>query len=117
MATSKEYMDFVYEQLQSIDALGSIRYKKMFGEYLVYLNEKPFLLVCDNTVMIKKLPELSDLMQNAACGCPYEGAKEHYILDIEDRALVSAAAAIADRVLPLPKPKKPKARQSADKTI
>lgn len=44
---------------------------------MVYLNEKPVLLVCDNTVFVKKLPVLDDLMRDALCGCPYEGAKEY----------------------------------------
>ena len=55
MATSKEYMDFVCEQIEGI---GDISTKKMFGEYIVYLGGKPVLTVCDNTVFVKKLPEL-----------------------------------------------------------
>ena len=54
MATSAEYMDFVIEQLQGF---GTMRYKKMFGEYMVYINDKPVITVCDNTVFVKKLPE------------------------------------------------------------
>ena len=45
MATSKEYIDFVLEQLEGIDAISC---KKMFGEYLVYISGKPAILVCDN---------------------------------------------------------------------
>ncbi|MFR2154639.1 MAG: hypothetical protein ACLS48_08380 [[Eubacterium] siraeum] len=59
----------------------------MFGEYMVYVNDKPVLLVCDNTVYVKKLPEIEELMSGAECGVPYDSAKEHYILDIEDRSL------------------------------
>ena len=62
MATSKEYIEFVCKQLQGING---VTYKKMFGEYMVYVQGKPLLLVCDNTVMIKKLPELAALMQGA----------------------------------------------------
>lgn len=76
MATSKEYMEFVYEQMREIDG---VRYRKMFGEYMVYINDKPILLVCDNTVMVKKTPEIAALMKDASSGYPYEGAKEHYI--------------------------------------
>ena len=86
MATSKEYIDYVCEQ---VEGFGDLRYKKMFGEYMVYLNDKPVLLVCDNTVYVKKLPELAELLQDAPCGLPYEGTKEHYILDIEDRNLLA----------------------------
>jgi DNA helicase-2/ATP-dependent DNA helicase PcrA len=38
--------------------VGAVRYKKMFGEYMVYVNEKPILLVCDNTVFVKILDRL-----------------------------------------------------------
>lgn len=57
----------------------------MFGEYMVYVNDKPVLLVCDNTVYVKKLPEIEELMSGTECGVPYDSAKEHYILDIEDQ--------------------------------
>lgn len=85
MATSADYMEFVAEQLRDF---GSVRYRKMFGEYMVYLEGKTVFSVCDNTVFVKKLPQIAGLMQKAECGFPYEGAKEHYILDIEDRALL-----------------------------
>ena len=81
MATSKKYIEFVCEQL---DGIENVTYKKMFGEYMVYVNAKPLLIVCDNTVMVKKAPELASLMEGAPDGLPYEGAKVHYILDIEN---------------------------------
>ena len=105
MATTPEYMEFVCEQIQGT---GQIRYKKMFGEYMAYVNNKPILLVCDNTVYVKKLPELSELMQNASCGVPYNGAKEHYILDIEDAEHAKQVVALLEPITPLPKPRKKK---------
>ena len=100
MATSKEYIEFVCEQLAGTE---NVRYRKMFGEYMVYVNDKPILLVCDNTVMVKKLPEIAELMADAECGYPYDGAKEHYILDIENRELVRNAVEILERITPVPK--------------
>lgn len=50
MATSQDYLDFVLEQLPP---LWSIRSRKMFGEYMVYLNDKPILMLCDNMVFVK----------------------------------------------------------------
>lgn len=100
MATSKEYIEFVCEQL---DGIENVTYRKMFGEYMVYVNAKPLLTVCDNTVMVKKVPELADLMKDAPDGVPYEGAKVHYILDIENRELVRGVIAILDPITPLPK--------------
>ena len=75
----------------------------MFGEYMVYVNGKPLLLVCDNAVMVKKAPELAALMQDAPDAVPYEGAKPHYLLDIENRELVCEAIAILEPITPLPK--------------
>lgn len=100
MATSQEYIEFVCEQLAGTE---NVRYKKMFGEYMVYVNDKPVLLVCDNTVFVKKLPEIEELMSGAECGLPYEGTKEHYILDIENRELTAKAVEILEQVIPVPK--------------
>lgn len=100
MATTESYIKFVCEQIEGV---GVIRYKKMFGEYMVYVNDKPVLLVCDNTVYVKKLPEIEELMSGAECGVPYDSAKEHYILDIEDRELTAKAVEILERITPVPK--------------
>ena len=104
MATSQEYIEFVCEQLVGIE---NVRYKKMFGEYMVYVNDKPVLLVCDNTVYVKKLTEIEELMSGAECGVPYDGAKELYILDIENRELTGKVVEVLEQVTPVPK-KKPK---------
>ena len=106
MATTKDYIEYVCERLHGA---GGLRYRKMFGEYMVYVNDKPILTLCDNTVFVKKLPVLGDIMANSACGCPYEGAKEHYILDIDDTDLARQVVAVLETVTPLPKPKKKKA--------
>lgn len=106
MATTVDYIEFVCEQLAGV---GVVRYRKMFGEYMVYVNDKPFLLVCDNTVFVKILPELSALMPGAGIALPYKGGKPHYILDIENRALMMAVIAILEPITPLPRPKKKRA--------
>lgn len=107
MATSPEYLAFVLEQLPP---LWDIRSRKMFGEYMVYLNDKPILTLCDNTVFVKKLPVLHDILSNAPCGCPYEGAKECYILDVEDHQLTERVLTLAEAATPVPKPKRGEGR-------
>jgi hypothetical protein len=99
MASSLDFIEFICEQIR---ATGAIRHKKMFGEYMVYVNEKPLLLVCNNTVYVKILPCLDALMANAERGIPYNGAKEHYILDIEDGVLSCAVVAALEKVTPVP---------------
>lgn len=103
MATSKEYIDFVLEQLEGIDAISC---KKMFGEYLVYISGKPAILVCDNAAMVKKLPELAELLKDAPDAYPYEGAKVHTLLDIENHALTRQVLEIIERITPQPKRRK-----------
>lgn len=103
MSTTKEYIQFVLEQLNGIDG---VTYKKMFGEYMVYVQEKPVLIVCDNCVMVKKLPELAEIMRDAPDGIPYDGAKVHYILDIENRSLTESVIEILVRITPVPKKRK-----------
>lgn len=103
MATSKEYIEYVCEQ---INGLGDIRYRKMFGEYMVYVDDKPIYLVCDNMVFIKQLPSLESYAGILETGVPYEGSKPHYILDIEDKAQIHGTAEILLKAIQVPKPKK-----------
>ena len=103
MATSEEYIEFICEQILDV---GTVRFKKMFGEYIIYVNDKPVLLVCDSTVYVKKLDCLDELMREADKGYPYKGAKEHYILDVENTDFCKEVVEILEQVTPIPKPKK-----------
>lgn len=105
MATTPEYINYVCEQIRGV---GSVRYRKMFGEYMVYVNDKPILLVCDNTVYVKKLDCIAARMGNAETVAPYEGAKEHYILDVDDKDFSCEIVRLLEPVTPVPKPKKKK---------
>jgi TfoX/Sxy family transcriptional regulator of competence genes len=107
MATSVEYIEFVCEQIAGV---GAARYKKMFGEYLVYVNDRPILLVCDDTVFVKIMPELDGLADKFGKGFPYDGAKEHYSVDVDDRELLREVVEILEPITPAPKPRKKKAR-------
>lgn len=108
MATSLDFINYVCEQLAGI---GDITYKKMFGEYMVYLNHKPVIIVCDNTAYVKKLDHIKEYMQDAGIGFPYKGAKEHYILDIDNAKLSQKIIIEIEKVTPIPQKKKKK-RQS-----
>ncbi|MCL1901801.1 MAG: transcriptional regulator [Firmicutes bacterium] len=103
MATTVDYIEFVCGQ---IAGAGEIRHKKMFGEYMVYVDDRPVLLVCDNIVFVKILPFLDDVMGGAEKGFPYKGAKEHYILDIDDSDKAKTVAAFIAKNTPLPKKRK-----------
>jgi len=88
--------------------VGIVTYKKMFGEYMVYINAKPILLVCDNTVYVKMLDEIQQEMQGESIGVPYKGAKQHYILNIDNSDFSKNIISILEPITPLPKPKKKK---------
>ena len=103
MATNKEYIDYVIEQIKGV---GELRSKKMFGEYMIYVNNKPILLVCDNTVYVKKADEIKELMECADIGFPYKGAKEHYILDVENELISRKVINALELVTKIPIPKK-----------
>lgn len=103
MASSEEYIKFVQEK---IEPFGEVKLRKMFGEYMLYLADKPILSVCDNCVYVKKLAELASDLAEAECGYPYEGAKECYILDVDDRKLLDRVIPLLVRYTPLPKRKK-----------
>jgi len=106
MASSIEFLNFVCEQ---ISGAGSVRFRKMFGDGMVYLNDKPVILVCDDIAYVKKLDCIADLMTNASTGIPYDGAKEHYILDIDNADFAKEVVLKVESVTPLPKSKKKKA--------
>lgn len=103
MGTTNDFIEFVCEQIPNN---FNIKYRKMFDEYMVYLNDKPILLVCDNIVYVKILPQIEEFMINADKGFPYKTAKEYYILDIEDNKLIENVLPILENITPPPKKKK-----------
>ena len=105
MSTTPEFIEFVFAQ---IDSEWSKRYRKMFGEYMVYVNDKPILLICENTVYVKKLDCIKSFIREEECGIPYKGAKEHYIVDVEDKESFSRIIEELEEVIKKPVKKKKK---------
>ena len=110
MATRVELVEFICSRLQK---LGIVRYRKMFGDYMVYLNEKPVILLCDNIAYVKKHPGIAGIMENAETGIPYNGAKEHYILDVDHEDSLLKVVGALEKILPYPGEKKRKAPDHA----
>jgi TfoX/Sxy family transcriptional regulator of competence genes len=108
MATSTEFVEYVAEQL----GLGSrLTYKKLFGEYALYVDGKVTAFACDNSLFIKPSPAAKALASNLPQRPPYPGAKDYPVADelLDDpeslRHLITETAAL----MPAPKPKsKPK---------
>lgn len=103
MATTKEYIEYVCEQISGI---GQIDYKKMFGEYMVYLNDKPVIIVCNSIPYVKELSVIENYMKEAEKGFPYNGAKKHYVLDIDNQEFSKKIVLELEKVTPIPKSRK-----------
>jgi TfoX/Sxy family transcriptional regulator of competence genes len=108
MATDLEFIQYVCEQIRDT---GRVRYRKMFGEYMAYVNDKPILLVCDNTVYVKQHECLAGLMRESEKGVPYTGAKEHYVVDIDNRELCNEIIKLVESIVKVPKAKGSKKRE------
>lgn len=80
----------------------------MFGDYCIYVDEKAIILACDEIAYIKKHEAIADMMKDAEVGFPYDGAKEHYILDIEHKDKAKEVIRTLFPHLSYPKPKKKK---------
>ena len=100
MPCTADFVEFVCDALAP---LGEVRARKMMGDYVIYLNDKCVITACDNMAFVKKLPCIADLMADAECGCPYEGAKEAYILDFQNRQKVLRVIEMLWEDLPFPK--------------
>ena len=78
MPSSKDYLDFILEQLS---ALGDITYRPMMGEYILYYQGKVFGGIYDNRFLVKITKSSAALLPNASKELPYEGAKEMLLVD------------------------------------
>lgn len=104
MASNPEYVAYIADQLSGA---GNITYRKMFGEYGMYLDGKIFALICENQFFVKITEAGRKMRPELEEAPPYEGAKNYLLVeDIDDReALVEFVAATCAQ-LPAPRPKK-----------
>ena len=82
MASSKEYLHFILEQLSDLD---DVSYRPMMGEYILYYRDKVVGGIYDDRLLVKKTRSAWELMPAAICELPYEGAKEMLPVDEVDR--------------------------------
>ena len=78
MASSKEYLNFVLEQLSELE---EIAYRAMMGEYVIYYRRKIVGGIYDDRLLVKSVPSAIALMPDASFKLPYEGAKEMLLVD------------------------------------
>ena len=102
MASSREYLDFILDQLSALDGITA---RAMMGEYIIYLNGKIVGGIYDDRFLVKPTKSAEKMMPDAPRELPYEGAKEMLLVDNEENRafleeLISAVAG------DLPEPKK-----------
>ena len=81
MASTKEYLDFIREQLSDLD---EISFRAMMGEYILYYRGRVFGGIYDDRLLVKPVPTAVNLMPNATMELPYKGAKEMILVDDVD---------------------------------
>lgn len=78
MATKQSTMDFIIEQVS--DA-GSIRSRKVFGEYALYCDEKVVAFVCDDKLFVKITPKSLEIVGEGHEAPAYPGSKPYLLID------------------------------------
>ena len=81
VASSKEYLDFILEQLSDLD---DISYKAMMGEYIIYYKGKIVGGIYDDRFLVKNVKAAKEMMPDGSLELPYEGAKEMLLVDEVD---------------------------------
>ncbi len=104
MASSKEYLECILEQLSEQD---EITYRAMMGEYIIYYRGKIIGGIYDNRLLVKPTPSALALMPDATYELPYEGAKEMLLVDdVDSKGYLTKLFNAIYPELPAPKKKK-----------
>lgn len=101
MASTKDYLDFILEQLSGLDG---ITYRAMMGEYIIYYNGNIVGGIYDNRFLVKPTKSAIDLMPNADYEIPYETAKPMLMVDnVDDKSFLAELFNAMYDELPSPK--------------
>lgn len=107
MATDRDFVDYVAEQAQLGSALS---FRKMFGEYGVYLDGKVIAFICDNSLFVKPTKATEGITRALPKRPPYPQAKPYPVADelLDDSDALKSLLVQTAQDLPLPKPRKAK---------
>ena len=104
MASGKDYLEFVLEQLSELD---DISYRAMMGEYIIYFRGKVVGGIYDDRFLVKNTKSAAELMPDAELELSYEGAKEMLLVDdIENKEFLKELLEAMYEELPAPKNKR-----------
>ena len=101
MASSREYLDFILEQLSELDDISC---RTMMGEYILYYRGRVVGGIYDNRFLVKPTASARKMMPDAALELPYEGAKEMLLVDrVENREFLRELLEAMYGELPAPR--------------
>ena len=104
MASSKQYLDFILEQLSELE---EISYRSMMGEYIIYYRGKIVGGIYDDRFLVKLVKSAIAYMPNAKYELPYDGAKEMLLVDdVDNKGFLNSLFNSMYDDLPVLKPKK-----------
>ena len=104
MASSKEYLNFILDQLSGLDGIS---YRAMMGEYIIYYQGKIIGGIYDDRFLVKPVKSAMELMPSAAYELPYTGAKEMLLVeDVDNKEFLTELVTSMYDDLPAPKVKK-----------
>ena len=103
MATNKEYLNFILDQLSELDG---ITHRQMMGEYIIYYHGKITAYLCDDRLLVKPVASAVKMMPQAKYVSPYDGAKEMLLIEnVDDRVFLKELLKAMYPELPQPKKK------------
>ncbi len=106
MASSKEYLQFILEQLSELE---EINYRPMMGEYVIYYRGKIVGGIYDDRLLVKPVKSAISYMPEASYELPYDGAKEMlFVEDVDNKEFLTGLFKAMYEELPTPKLKKKK---------
>ncbi len=104
MASNREYLDFILEQLSGLE---NVTWKTMMGEYILYWRGKIVGGIYDDRFLVKPTKSALAMMPDADRELPYEGAKEMLLVDnVDNRTFLEELLTAMYDELPAPKKKK-----------
>ena len=103
MASSKEYLAFILEQLSSLEGIS---HRAMMGEYIIYYRDKVIGGIYDDRFLVKPVKAALKMMPDADLELPYEGGSRMLAVDnVEDREFLQSLIEAMYEELPEPKKK------------
>lgn len=101
MSSSRNYLNFILEQLSELD---NISYKQMMGEFIIYYRDKIVGGIYDDRLLVKPTKSSISFIPNASYESPYDGAKKMLLVDnVDSKEYLTQLFKVMYEELPEPK--------------